>query len=769
MKSLKHALFLFLLAVLAACSEDSIAPQAEIIPSTGEESVDLISMVVPDIEIADATTRSKLIEDGTELKFVWQENDAIGVVPMSGNPLRFPIHAENAQKNTALFDGGQWALRTDAKYAAFFPYMKTNYEKDAKSIIIDYTGQTQGNWMKYDFLATGAVQPKDGAVKFTMKRLSAILKIQVKILSSSVTQIRDVTLVAPEPLFGVKGTLDLSGSEPVYKPEGLTKFIHTDLGVEKSVSSSESTFFTFYLMIPPTDLSGKQMRLLFNSDSGTTKEVFFTGKNYEAGKAYSLDVYPNDALIRNANLIVAAGLGDGSSYINALTNRERILQVKKIDVSYLNDPTVCDEIGFFRNLEELNCSSNSISSLDVSNNPKLTYLSCPYNQLAALDVSNNTALTYLDCYDNRLTSLDVSNCDCSALQFLNCKSNQLTTLDVSNNTALTYLQCSSNRLTSLDVSNCTALTNLQCGSNRLTSLDASNCTALTTLQCGFNYLTSLDVFNCTVLTTLDCYDNQLTSLDASNCTALSNLNCYSNQLTSLDVSNNPALTILCCFKNQLTSLDVSNNPALSNLNCYSNQLTSLDVSNNPALTYFSCYSNQLSSLDVSNNPALEILHCYSNQLISLDVSSCTALTNLDCYDNQLTSLDVSNNMALTDLYCNNNQISSFTVRNHSSLKALYIHYNPKLTSLDCSNNILSTLSITGCTALKSLDCNKNRLRYLDISKLFPTLTKYNVFCGSQKDDSGASQVMTLTHNAQDNTTLRETSLRNWNVTLVASE
>ena len=193
MKSLKHALFLFLLAVLAACSEDSIAPQAEIIPSTGEESVDLISMVVPDIEIDDAKTRSKLIDDGTELKFVWQENDAIGVVPMSGNPLRFPIHAENAQKNTALFDGGQWALRTDAKYAAFFPYMKTNYEKDAKSIIIDYTGQTQGNWMKYDFLATGAVQPKDGAVKFTMKRLSAILKIQVKILSSSVTQIRHVT------------------------------------------------------------------------------------------------------------------------------------------------------------------------------------------------------------------------------------------------------------------------------------------------------------------------------------------------------------------------------------------------------------------------------------------------------------------------------------------------------------------------------------------------------------------------------------------------
>ena len=214
MKTLKNLLFLCILAVLTACSDDAFVPQSEVISATGNGSVDYISMMVPDIEIDDATTRSKLIDDGTELKFVWQENDAIGVVPMSGRPLSFPIHAENAQKNTAVFDGGQWALRTDAKYAAFFPYKKTNYEKDAKNIIIDYTGQMQGNWTKYDFLATGAVQPKDGAVKFTMKRLSAILKVQVD-FSATNSHFQYVTLVAPEPLFGVRGTLDLSGSEPV--------------------------------------------------------------------------------------------------------------------------------------------------------------------------------------------------------------------------------------------------------------------------------------------------------------------------------------------------------------------------------------------------------------------------------------------------------------------------------------------------------------------------------------------------------------------------
>ena len=144
MKTFKHLFLLCALFALAACSEDALAPQNDEIPATGSGSVDLISMVVPDIEVDDATTRSKLIYDGTELKFVWQENDAIGVVPLNGSPLHFPINAENAGKNTALFDGGQWALRTNAKYAAFYPFKEKDYKTDIKHITIDYTGQTQG-------------------------------------------------------------------------------------------------------------------------------------------------------------------------------------------------------------------------------------------------------------------------------------------------------------------------------------------------------------------------------------------------------------------------------------------------------------------------------------------------------------------------------------------------------------------------------------------------------------------------------------------------
>lgn len=160
-------------------------PQQEVNPIEEDGFVDLISMVVPDFEVADVTTRSKLYEEDDELKFAWQENDAIGVVPMNGKPLWFPIHAENIQKNTAIFDGGDWALKTNTKYAAFFPIDVKNQNTDIKNIQIDYSGQTYSNYTNYDFMASCAMKPKDGAVKFTMQRLSAILKIKVYIDSSS--------------------------------------------------------------------------------------------------------------------------------------------------------------------------------------------------------------------------------------------------------------------------------------------------------------------------------------------------------------------------------------------------------------------------------------------------------------------------------------------------------------------------------------------------------------------------------------------------------
>ena len=187
------------------------------------------------------------------------------------------------------------------------------------------------------------------------------------------------------------------------------------------------------------------------------------------------------------------------------------------------------------------------SSIDT-----VTELDVSYQNIYDLrGIEDFTTLTYLDCYSNQLTTLDLSNN--LALDTLACTSNQLTTLDVSNNTALTVLRCGGNQLTSLDLGNNTALTLLWCLNNQLTTLDVSQNTALTTLYCYNNQLTTLDVSNNTALTVLWCPNNQLTTLDVSNNTALTNLECHYNQLTTLDVrnGNNTKVSYFFCGNNPL--------------------------------------------------------------------------------------------------------------------------------------------------------------------------------------------------------------------------
>jgi len=172
------------------------------------------------------------------------------------------------------------------------------------------------------------------------------------------------------------------------------------------------------------------------------------------------------------------------------------------------------EASVFNGSINLNATSNIYNLTGIQAFTALTTFICSTNQLTSLDVSQNTALTTLSCSFNQLTSLDVSQ-----------------------NTALTQLYCHQNQLTSLNVSQNTALTDFSCFNNQLTSLDVSQNTTLSKLNCFNNQLTSLDVSQNTALTQLRCNDNQLTSLDVSQNTALIQLNCFNNQLTSLDVRN----------------------------------------------------------------------------------------------------------------------------------------------------------------------------------------------------------------------------------------
>ena len=124
-----------------------------------------------------------------------------------------------------------------------------------------------------------------------------------------------------------------------------------------------------------------------------------------------------------------------------------------------------DGIQYFMNLQQLDCSYNPISSLNVSMVPSLTSLSCSHCGLNSLVVSDNPDLSSLHCSDNHLTNLNVS--ENTELDWLNCSGNQLPELNVSNNPKLTNLWCENNQFTTLNITGCSETLKNHVNSNYL--------------------------------------------------------------------------------------------------------------------------------------------------------------------------------------------------------------------------------------------------------------------------------------------------------------
>gem|GEM_PF-1268054 len=168
----------------------------------------------------------------------------------------------------------------------------------------------------------------------------------------------------------------------------------------------------------------------FASLSANAQNVNIPDANFKAALV-------NDAVI-NTNSDTEIQVSEAAAYAGAI-------DVQNLGISDLTG------IEAFTNITNLDCSQNSLTSLNTTSNTLLTTLKCYTNQIASLNVSSNPLLTVYWCFDNDLTTLDVSNL-ISLTQF-DCKVNQITALDISPCVNLDYIVCNDNSLTSLNIAN----------------------------------------------------------------------------------------------------------------------------------------------------------------------------------------------------------------------------------------------------------------------------------------------------------------------------
>jgi len=455
--------------------------------------------------------------------------------------------------------------------------------------------------------------------------------------------------------------------------------------------------------------------------------------------------------------------------INAITD----LNVSNASISSLAG------IEDFVDLEILDCSTNSIESVDLSNNTELRQIDVTNNDLTILDVTANTALTALYCASNFLTAIDLSIN--TALTLLNCSNNTLTALNANSNILLTDLDCSFNQIESLNVTFNNALTSLLCNDNNLFALTLNN---------GNNNL--ITTFNATTNTNLFCievddvaFSDTATSWQ-KDALASYNLNCGTyipddnfeqaliNQgidtdgtlnnfvattdifmLVSLDISgldiadltgieDFEALQDLnCSSNNQLTVLNLENNLALVNLNCANSQIEVLDLTVNTNLTTLLCNDNALLTLNIENgnNNVLTTFNATNNpNLYCINVDDAIAGSipgswqkddfatyNGDCANNRITTIpDVFFEQALINLgyddvidtqvlTSNIEHVLNLDVSDLSISDLTGIQDFKSLKALDCSGNFLDELNVSGMLYLERLNCSSNNLLTNDIS------------------------------------------------------
>lgn len=128
-----------------------------------------------------------------------------------------------------------------------------------------------------------------------------------------------------------------------------------------------------------------------------------------------------------------------------------------------------DNDGFFipyelASVKKIDCSQMGIHSLDgIWNFFNLEELRCTGNKLSVLDVEMNTTLKYIYCADNEIEILYISGC--KSLVTLSCGNNHIDQINLIGKYSLKNLYCKNNELSMLDVTECMSLVNLDCRLN----------------------------------------------------------------------------------------------------------------------------------------------------------------------------------------------------------------------------------------------------------------------------------------------------------------
>lgn len=296
---MKNLCFLLPLALLvaASCSNEQI------------DHSDVYSVSIDtrpfNYECDDETKASIVLESGSP-QFYWQDTDEVGIFPnMGGYQLGFSLAGQGGQKK-ASFNGGGWALRSDAAYSTYYPFGFDN--KNPRVIPVSFLGQKQnGNRNMehlgpYYFSASEPTSAVDGSVSFVLDNVASI--IQFSLTLPDAKSYSEIILATDADLFTTSGTYNLQDFDLSLTPKKRTDKI--TLALENVTTTSPNQTVVAYMMVAPFDLTGHSYKVYVKATDGLFYSADLASKNHVLPRATARGITATVALSDGYNM----GIGD---------------------------------------------------------------------------------------------------------------------------------------------------------------------------------------------------------------------------------------------------------------------------------------------------------------------------------------------------------------------------------------------------------------------------------------------------------------------------
>ena len=270
---------------LCACNNETEDSSVE------NEYVSSVRVTVESFKDDLPSTRTTHTLTPTGVDINWAEGDALGIYPIGGDQVKFPLSSGSASA-TASFDGGAWKMRSELQYAAYYPFSKDNYTISQTEIPVKYSGQTQnGNNTTthlgaYDFLACAASSPNSkGEINLQMKHLGGILRLQLTMPNADSYNKVVLESGSANYCFVEKGRFDLTSATPTVIPTAKSNTYTINLTNVSTTKNNET--ITIYAMAAPAKADNIKVTV-YSTDGWTRYSANVGNKEFVAGGACTI-------------------------------------------------------------------------------------------------------------------------------------------------------------------------------------------------------------------------------------------------------------------------------------------------------------------------------------------------------------------------------------------------------------------------------------------------------------------------------------------------